>query len=154
MCPLLTSIHWWHQLFMPSIKLSDIEMGSENQIWSKPCSTSCKNLGGEFKVATCLLRQSQRFFVWFRSGDFVCHSIRTKPWPSRYSSATAARRSFVLSFFRMKSFPVAPAYGFTYELRFHPDISHQLEFLHGTHTDQCVNRVWSPLEPWFHYFYN
>ena len=70
MCPLLTSIHWWHQLFMPSIKLSDIEMGREDQIWSKPCSTSCKNLGGEFKVATCLLRWFQRFFVWFRSGDF------------------------------------------------------------------------------------
>ncbi|GFW45847.1 uncharacterized protein TNCV_4495671 [Trichonephila clavipes] len=37
---------------MPSIKLSDTEMGSEDQVRSKPCSSSCNNPGGRLKVVT------------------------------------------------------------------------------------------------------
>ncbi|GBO20046.1 hypothetical protein AVEN_269785-1 [Araneus ventricosus] len=41
----------------------------------------------------------------------------------------------------MKLLPLAPAYGRTYASRISPDISHQSEFLHGTHAGQCDQRV-------------
>ncbi|GFY18768.1 uncharacterized protein TNCV_2399881 [Trichonephila clavipes] len=47
-------MHWWHRFPMLFIKLSDTGIGSEDQTQSKPCFSSCNDLGGGFKVATSL----------------------------------------------------------------------------------------------------
>ncbi|GFU46577.1 uncharacterized protein TNCV_1545981 [Trichonephila clavipes] len=45
-------MHWRHRFPMLFIKLSDIGIGSEDQTQSKPCFSSCNDLGGGFKAAT------------------------------------------------------------------------------------------------------
>ncbi|GFU23665.1 uncharacterized protein TNCV_2340721 [Trichonephila clavipes] len=45
-------MHWRHRFPMLFIKLSDTGIGSEDQTQSKPCFSSCNDLGGGFKAAT------------------------------------------------------------------------------------------------------
>ncbi|GFU81035.1 uncharacterized protein TNCV_1277801 [Trichonephila clavipes] len=45
-------MHWRHRFLMLFIKLSDTGIGSEDQTQSKPCFSSCNDLGGGFKAAT------------------------------------------------------------------------------------------------------
>ncbi|GFU95657.1 uncharacterized protein TNCV_2769961 [Trichonephila clavipes] len=45
-------MHWRHRFPMPFIKLSDTGIGSEDQTQSKPCFSSCNDLGGGFKAET------------------------------------------------------------------------------------------------------
>ncbi|GFU09998.1 uncharacterized protein TNCV_1797021 [Trichonephila clavipes] len=47
-------MHWRHRFPMLFIKLSDTGIGSEYQTQSKPCFSSCNDLGGGFKAATSL----------------------------------------------------------------------------------------------------
>ncbi|GFV84220.1 uncharacterized protein TNCV_3038801 [Trichonephila clavipes] len=72
-------MHWRHRFPMLFIKLSDTGIGSEDQTQSKPCFSSCNDLGGGFKAATSLPRYSQKMFyriqVWRSSWPF--HSFQT-----------------------------------------------------------------------------
>ncbi|GFV61444.1 uncharacterized protein TNCV_2937861 [Trichonephila clavipes] len=53
-------MHWRHRFPMLFIKLSDTGIGSEDQTQSKPCFSSCNDLGGGFKAATSLPRDSPK----------------------------------------------------------------------------------------------
>ncbi|GFW77232.1 uncharacterized protein TNCV_2726621 [Trichonephila clavipes] len=60
------------------IKLSDTGIGSEDQTQSKPCFSSCNDLGGGFKAATSakiIPKMFYRIQVWRSSWPF--HSFQT-----------------------------------------------------------------------------
>ncbi|GFV00583.1 hypothetical protein TNCV_1836241 [Trichonephila clavipes] len=61
------------------IKLSDTGLGSEDQTQSKPCFSSCNDLGGGFKAAISLQDSPKKMFyriqVWRSSWPF--HSFQT-----------------------------------------------------------------------------
>ncbi|GFV21755.1 uncharacterized protein TNCV_3484521 [Trichonephila clavipes] len=71
-------MHWRHRFPMLFIKLSDTGIGSEDQTQSKPCFSSCNDLGGGFKAATSAKIVPKMFYriqVWRSSWPF--HSFQT-----------------------------------------------------------------------------
>ncbi|GFX43645.1 uncharacterized protein TNCV_510941 [Trichonephila clavipes] len=60
-------MHWRHRFPMLFIKLSDTGIGSKDQTQSKPCFSSCNDLGGGFKAATLCQDSPKRCSIGFRS---------------------------------------------------------------------------------------
>ncbi|GFV30743.1 hypothetical protein TNCV_741301 [Trichonephila clavipes] len=77
------AMHWRHRFPMLFIKLSDTGIGSEDQTQSKPCFSSCNDLGGGFKSSNLSAKIVPKMFyrmrVWRSSWPFHSFPNRDPP---------------------------------------------------------------------------
>ncbi|GFU68361.1 hypothetical protein TNCV_1719901 [Trichonephila clavipes] len=98
-------------------------------------------------------RQSRRGSEVKQSGDRAGHFIVPNRDPPDILNNPSSVRSHISSI-RMKSLPIAAAYGRTYGLRVLIPISKTSYGSSRTHAGQCGHRARSLPKPGFHHLYN
>ena len=145
-------MHWRHGLFMLWIKLSYTEIEIEDQKWNKPFPFSCNDLERGLKVTTCQPRQSQRYSIIFRFGDWAGYLFQTVTFRIALNNRSSMR--LCITIHQIEIVTNSNRKRADIWIKDLIPISHINQNSSMEHMQvQCDHRMRSLPKPWFHHLY-